>query len=572
MKPIKSLFITGLTVCCVVLMSSSESTAAISLSYADLVQRLTDLERLAVLPVPGEKCAQESSTDRRSCYDAKNDSYIDWDANIDNGQSITRMEGGKTVLAEMKGPGCIWRIWSGNPMNGKIQMVLDGAEQPTLDLPFRSYFDGSASNWPPLANKSTPWPPTGNISVYDPALGVIGWATGSALYHCTSRGWNSYVPITFQKSCKILADPWKPPYNHDGWGMFFQFTYTVFPEGNVVHTFTADLPTEDRKALDAANEALAQSRCGSDPAGKRPGQKTVEKTVQVKAGKTVTVLKLNGARAITGLKVKISLPASPGDREILRKLVLRITWDGDKEPSVWSPLGDFFGTSPGANKYRSLPLGMTDGGFYSYWYMPFAECARVELVNDDDTLHEVTFSITHAPLTRPIEQLGRFHAKWHGDTTMDPKRPIDWPMLKTKGRGRYCGVVLNIWNPKGGWWGEGDEKFFVDGEKFPSTFGTGAEDYFGYAWADPNLFSNAYHNQTVYAGKDGFTSINRWQITDNIPFQKSFEGYIEKYFTNDYPTHYDCVVYWYLAPGGEDPYTSTPLAERIVHFNKTIEE
>ena len=61
-------------------------------------------------------------------------------------------------------------------------------------------------------------------------------------------------------------------------------------------------------------------------------------------------------------------------------------------------------------------------------------------------------------------------------------------MLQTEGRGRFCGVMLHVWNPRGGWWGEGDEKFFVDGEKFPSTIGTGSEDYFGYAWCNPHLF------------------------------------------------------------------------------------
>ena len=70
-------------------------------------------------------------------------------------------------------------------------------------------------------------------------------------------------------------------------------------------------------------------------------------------------------------------------------------------------------------------------------------------------------------------------------------------MLKTEGRGRFCGVMLHVWNPRGGWWGEGDEKFFVDGEKFPSTFGTGSEDYFGYAWCHPGLFQRPFHAQTM---------------------------------------------------------------------------
>jgi hypothetical protein len=139
-------------------------------------------------------------------------------------------------------------------------------------------------------------------------------------------------------------------------------------------------------------------------------------------------------------------------------------------------------------------------------------------------------------------------------------------MLKTEGRGRYCGVMLHVWNPRGRWWGEGDEKFFVDGEKFPSTFGTGSEDYFGYAWCTPALFQNAYHNQTISSGNRGHISVNRWHIADNVPFQKSFEGAIEKYFPNDRPTLYDCTVYWYLAPGGTDPYGPVPLSERTGYY------
>ena len=97
-------------------------------------------------------------------------------------------------------------------------------------------------------------------------------------------------------------------------------------------------------------------------------------------------------------------------------------------------------------------------------------------------------------------------------------------MLRTEGRGRFCGVMLHVWNPRGGWWGEGDEKFFVDGEKFPSTFGTGSEDYFGYAWCDPHLFQRPYHCQTMTENNKGHQSVLRWHITDNVPFQKSFEG------------------------------------------------
>ena len=99
----------------------------------------------------------------------------------------------------------------------------------------------------------------------------------------------------------------------------------------------------------------------------------------------------------------------------------------------------------------------------------------------------------------------------------------------------------------------------MDCEKFPSTFGTGSEDYFGYAWSSPALFQHAYHNQTISMNNKGHISVNRWHITDNVPFQRSYEGCIEKYYPNRRPCLYASTVYWYLAPDGKDPYQPVPM-------------
>jgi len=136
-------------------------------------------------------------------------------------------------------------------------------------------------------------------------------------------------------------------------------------------------------------------------------------------------------------------------------------------------------------------------------------------------------------------------------------------MLFATGRGRMCGIALNVWSTAGGWWGESDEKFFVDGERFPSNFGTGTEDYFSYAWGDRSLFSAAYHNQTLLpslGGYKGQASVNRLQVVDAVPFQKSFEGTLEWYMKEAQPAF---VAYWYLAPDGEDPFVPQPLDQRI---------
>jgi hypothetical protein len=541
-------------VLCVALLAGTSAAAGERLTYLDLVKRLTDLEALAVLPAAGEKCQQWSSYDRGSKYDEKTGKYVGWFANGDGG-GIIRREGELSVFAEMEGPGVIWRIWSAAAGKGRVKIYLDGAAEPAVDLPFHNYFDGKE---PPFQ--------------------------GKALCHVVAMGWNSYVPIPFQKSCKILAEneiveqqkladgKTKRVVVKAGWGQYYHFTYTLYPKETALPTFKLPLSAEETAALAKANELL-ETKCGEDPAGARQGEAVAEKTVTIEGGKTAQVVELKGPRAITALRVRLELPAAPDDIAVLRELGLRITWDDEAEPAVWCPLGDFFGSAPGFKKYRSLPLGVTDDGFYSLWYMPFAKKALIELVNDGKDARTVKLQITDAPLSRPAEALGRFHAKWHRDAFLptEPERSarecVDWTMLKTQGRGRFLGVMLHVWNPRGGWWGEGDEKFFVDGEKFPSTIGTGSEDYFGYAWCCPERFVNAYHNQPHNDGNNrGHVCVNRWHITDNVPFQASFEAAIEKYYPNAKPTLYVATAYWYLAPGTVDGYKPLSLEERTGYY------
>src|SRR5580765_8119009 len=108
------------------MLTGSIEAAERKLSYVDLLHRLTDLECLATLPAAGEQCAQCSSYDRKSRYDSASGKYLQWDANGD-GDGITRKEGDKLVLAEMNGPGCIWRMWSATPKEGYVRIYLDGA-------------------------------------------------------------------------------------------------------------------------------------------------------------------------------------------------------------------------------------------------------------------------------------------------------------------------------------------------------------------------------------------------------------------------------------------------------------
>jgi hypothetical protein len=510
-----------------------------TLTYADLVDRMINLSRLAVLPAPGEKCAQWSSYDRNSKYDVKSGKYVDWGANGDNAGCI-RKEGKQIVMAEMEGPGCLWRVWSASAEKGHVKIYLDGQETPAIDLPFEKYFSGDTAplNYP-----------------------MLSYNLGHKMYILDMTGFNGqnlYMPIPYQKSCKIVAD--------EHWGNYYHFGYETFPNGTKVPTFSAALAAENALALQKVNDFF-KDRLGENPSGSRPGQETLRKTIELGPGQSVRVAELTGPRAITAIRAKMAFADRADQMTALRRLALQIAWDGQEKPAVWCPLGDFFGTAPGENFYKSLPTGMTKDGYYSYWYMPFAKSAVVELINDDKTPRTVEIEIDHAPLERRFDGLGHFHAKWHRDAFALPKdRWPDWVMLRTQGRGRFCGVMLHVWNPRGGWWGEGDEKFFVDGENFPSTFGTGSEDYFGYAWGYPGLFQRPYHCQTMTQNNAGHQSLLRWHIADNVPFQKSFEGCIEKYDDPGPAVRYAATAYWYLSPEGSELHEPVPAVKRDGYY------
>ncbi|MFQ3548833.1 MAG: hypothetical protein SNJ70_03675, partial [Armatimonadota bacterium] len=160
----------------IILISSNFASANNKLSYVDLINRMIDLEHISLLPEDGERAEQWSSYDRASQYDPETEKYINWDANQD-GDGFIREENGKQVIAEMEGPGCIWRIWSAYPSEGKVSIYLDDNPIPVLDMPFRKYF----------INDTFPF----NLD---------------QIAYIAALGHNLYLPIPYQKSCKIVGE------------------------------------------------------------------------------------------------------------------------------------------------------------------------------------------------------------------------------------------------------------------------------------------------------------------------------------------------------------------------------
>ena len=535
-----------------------------TLTYADLCARYTDLEHLSVLPADGEIGGIATSYDRASQYDSTKDQYLHWDANAD-GTGFVREEGDGQVLADIKGCGCIWRIWSADQTTGHVKIYLDGSPTPTVDMPFSDYTDRhkALGAWTNLNYSHAGEVSEGPGNNYDP-------------------GGNTYIPIPFKTSCKIVGDRGTGKDDGSSWGKYFHFNYTLFPKGISVPDFQWPLTGEESQALDKLNAALAPlARAAAPPA--RTGQKDQSSSITIAPGQTSSALSIQGEGAITNLRVKVTLPEfAEAQRVFLRQLTIRITWDGDPKPAVWSPLGDFFGYLGGGGNFATLPVGLGDDGyFYAHWYMPFAKGAKIEFGNDGPSPVTLDLQATVAPLEKPVASLGRFHAKWHRDTneiTRKDRFP-DWTMVLTQGRGRFVGTMLHVWNPNGGWWGEGDEKFFVDGEKFPSFFGTGSEDYFGYAWGGPGRWARAFHAQIVNENNNGHVDDQRWMVPDNVPFHTSFEGDLEKYMPNVLPDPANhpfdpisldaTVAYWYLSADGTDNYAEIPVDQRIGYWTST---
>jgi hypothetical protein len=237
----------------------------------------------------------------------------------------------------------------------------------------------------------------------------------------------------------------------------------------------------------------------------------------------------------------------------LRGLLLSIDFDGHK--TVACPLGDFFGAGPGTRPYASLPLGIdADGTLWCNWVMPYRDAARITIRNVGPAPAGVWLTLVDQPYAWSERSMNS-HAGWAVGRDY-PARPLtDWNYVTIQGQGVYVGSAFTIANPVKAWWGEGDEKVYVDGEKLPSHFGTGTEDYFGYAWCWPEPFTHAYHNQTQCDGPGNYgrTAINRWHVLDRIPFARNFRFDMEiwHWWEGRLP-EFSVMTYWYARLGATD--------------------
>lgn len=246
----------------------------------------------------------------------------------------------------------------------------------------------------------------------------------------------------------------------------------------------------------------------------------------IPVGKTLILADLEGPGLITHIWCTIASQ----DRWYPRLLTLRIYWDDEKEPSVECPIGDFFAVGHGIDAMvDSIPVRVTSHGRARncYWPMPFRKRARIEVSNDGfrncDALY---YYIDWQKLKSLPKNTAYFHAQYRQEFPAVSGR--NYLILDAEGRGHYVGTVLSVRCNEPSWWGEGDDFFFVDGEKEPSLKGTGSEDYFCDAWGLMKMDGPFYGCPVMEGLETGDrTTAYRWHIQDPVVFTKSLRVEIE---------------------------------------------
>jgi hypothetical protein len=238
------------------------------------------------------------------------------------------------------------------------------------------------------------------------------------------------------------------------------------------------------------------------------------------AGETVTLADLDGPGVVT----HIWLTIAANEYGWPRLLRLRVYYDGSATPSVDSPVGDFFGAGHGYERpLNSLMVvnGSSGRARNSYWPMPFRKSCKITITNEGRRrVANLYYHVDWEKRKQLPVDAGYFHAWYKQELPARMGQPYN--VLSIRGRGHYVGTVLNVVQKEAGWFGEGDDFFYVDGEKAASIQGTGTEDYFNDAWS-LRVTDGPYWGVTVAEGTGPGSRLTgyRWHLRDPIPFRES---------------------------------------------------
>ncbi|HVX11612.1 MAG TPA: glycoside hydrolase family 172 protein [Pirellulales bacterium] len=499
---------------------ATTAVACAEVTIESLLSELTDYGSVARWPDPEYSCKQASSYDRATVAPDQ----PGWFANADQNQFIReeRNQGrSEKVMLDADGPGCIVRIWLTTDRNkqGMLRFYFDHETKPSLTFPAYDLLRGDLKLGPPLAQPHPGYQPDGN------------------------GGNNFYLPIPYAKHCKIT---WEEASQGS---RYYQINYRTYAPGTAVQTFSRKALEAARPAVERANKLLLAPPAA--PRGKpvaSQGKPILQGMELAPRGKHTLDLP-PGPAALDWFELHVPQKQLAEPERALRSLIVQMECDGER--TIWCPASDFFGSGVGLNAieswYRSVHA---DGTMVCRWVMPYEKQARVTLINLTDQPIEVALRANVGPWSWDDRSM-HFHAVWHYEADLKTPPHRDWNFVEIAGQGVLVGDTLALFNSIATWYGEGDEKIWIDGESFPSHLGTGTEDYYGYSYAPKPP------HETPFCGEpridqpmtQGHNTSWRTRNLDAIPFHRSLKFDIELIPWKTVTLTYAATTQWYARPG-----------------------
>lgn len=499
-----------------------------TISLHSLLMEMIDRDAVTYAPAGGVETRLWSSHDRHTRTRDKSG----WFANEDQ-SNFVRVEGDASrrelVMVDAVGPGAVTRFWvtlANTDGRGVLRIYIDGAL--AVEGPVAEVLSGGRLCGAPLSDSVSP------LSPY------------------LQRGHNLYLPIPYARSCKVTYESAKVWALSGAENFYYNVETRTFPACTEVRPFSLRELAAESNTVTAVNAAL-RAAAFTAPAGAC----IAELNAVLQPGESIT-RSFTGPGAIRRLALKLA--------GALRDAELRLAFDGHE--AVVVPVGDFFGCAYNRSPFRTWYGGVADDGtLESLWVMPFKERCQLTIRNTGTAA--LTLSDAAATVSDYRWDDARsmhFGATRANYVNIPTRRGVDvytdLACVKLNGRGVFIGTSLAVNNRSPKWWGEGDEKVFVDDEYAPSYIGTGSEDYFGYAWGRAErIVAHPFIAQPDGTGATavGVVQNNRFRVLDTIAFSRSLDFILELNHWDATTVDFAPTSYWYLRPGEE----TAPLLRKV---------
>ncbi|MCQ6960756.1 glycoside hydrolase family 172 protein [Mucilaginibacter aquariorum] len=497
-------------------------------TVAGLLNEMTDPDAVAKWPSHAYFLKQASSYDRKSVAPG----LPGWCANADQAQYIRteETEGRKElVMMDADGPGVVVRFWLTTfKRNGTIRIYFDGQKVPEILIPA---YDLMQSGLP---------------------LGK-GLLNPHSSYQPLEKGGNTlYLPLPFAKHCKVTfedkdIEPKQPRY--------YQINYRLYEEGTKVLSFT-------KAQLKPLTGLLSKVENSLWSPPERTG-KQLNAGKQLPPGSSFSMVLPAGNGSIRQLVFTVKEADAKKYAQTLRSAVLKMEFDGVQ--TVWCPIGDFSGSGVGGKPVSSWYRTVDGKGIItSRWVMPYRSSAKLTIENLGAEAVDIRVEATTASRTWTKSSL-YFYTGWkqsrHVQITHLEDQATEWNMSTINGKGIYMGNTMAVYNHMHTWYGEGDQKIWVDKDTFPSEFGTGTEDYYNTSWAPVVIYQTPFANAPRADHEDsfGYNTFTRTRILDAVPFVNHFKMDLEMLGWKTGDADFAVTTYWY---GSKDAgFSDKPMPE-----------